>query len=268
MAVIDQNRLPRPPGPPCPSTIGWVVPCFQEAARFDGPGFLDLLDRTAPAFLLLVDDGSRDGTLSNLRDLAARRPGQDAVLAWPDNRGKAEAVRRGLLHALAEARADIVGYVDADLATPVGELQRLATLFRNGDYDVLMGARVQLLGRSIVRNSARHYLGRVFATGASLCLGLSVYDTQCGAKLFRPSPALAAALAHPFTSHWAFDVELLARLLQPGPAAIPIAPIARERIREEPLLAWTDVSGSKLRPWAALRSGAELARIGWRLRRR
>ena len=242
--------------------IAWVVPCFEEAARIDGPTFLAFLDEGAPASLIFVDDGSRDQTLACLRAMAEKRPTQIDVIALPTNQGKAEAVRLGMLAALSRG-ANIVGYSDADFATPPRELHRLAGLVRAGGYDILMGSRVQLLGRAIERKHARHYLGRVFATCASLSLGLPVYDTQCGAKLFRHTEALARALEQPFTSRWVFDVELLARLVRPGPG---IAGITEERIREEPLLSWTDVPGSKLRPAAALRSGLDLLRIGVKLR--
>lgn len=246
------------------ASISWVVPCFDEARRLDGSAFLELLDRSAPANLRFVDDGSRDGTLALLRGLAEQRPDRVEVIPLATNVGKAEAVRQGMLRGLDDG-AGLLAYVDADLATPPRELLRLAELMRGGDYDLLMGSRVQLLGRTIARSSARHYIGRVFATCASLSLGLSVYDTQCGAKLFRPIPALATALAQPFRSRWAFDVELIARLLEP-PAGV--LPIARDRIREEPLLAWTDVPGSKLRPLAALGSGLDLVRLALRIRRR
>jgi glycosyltransferase involved in cell wall biosynthesis len=244
--------------------ITWVVPCFNEAARLDPAAFLALADLPPSPSLVFVDDGSRDQTLQRLRALAEQRPEQIAVVAQPTNQGKAEAVRQGLLHALA-GPADIVGFVDADLATPPAELQRLAEMIRSGDYDLVLGSRVQLLGRSIQRNPVRHYLGRVFATCASLSLGLAVYDSQCGAKLFRRGEALTAALAKPFGSRWAFDVELLGRMVRPGGgvAGLPI-----ERIREEPLAAWSDVPGSKLGAVAALQAGLELARIGWSLRRR
>jgi dolichyl-phosphate beta-glucosyltransferase len=96
-----------------------------------------------------------------------------------------------------------------------------------------------------------------------LSLGLPVYDTQCGAKLFHRGDALTAALAAPFSSRWAFDVELLDRLVHPRSG---VSPVAESRIREEPLLTWTDVPGSKLHPLAAIRGGLDL--LGLALRRR
>jgi hypothetical protein len=157
-----------------------------------------------------------------------------------------------------------VGFVDADMATSPAEILRLAELARGGEYDVVMASRVQLLGCHIERRPMRHYLGRVFATCASVALRLPVYDTQCGAKVFRRSETLQAAVERPFLSRWAFDVELLGRLVrpQPGTPAIPV-----ERLREESLRVWRDVSGSKLGPAAAVRSALELVRIGWDLRR-
>ena len=130
--------------------LTWVVPCFEEAARIDGPAFLALVDACAPALLIFVDDGSRDQTFACLRGIAEQRPAQVEVISLPENQGKGEAVRQGLLRALSRD-TEVVGYVDADLATPPQELQRLATLVRTGTYDILMGSRVQLLGRAIER---------------------------------------------------------------------------------------------------------------------
>jgi dolichyl-phosphate beta-glucosyltransferase len=242
--------------------VAWVVPCFDEATRLDRAAFLALTEGCAPASVIFVDDGSRDGTLALLNDLAQARPGQIEVVALAKNQGKAEAVRQGMLRALA-GPAGIIGYLDADLATPPAELQRLVELARGSDLDVLLGSRVQLLGRAIQRSSARHYVGRVFATCASLSLGLPVYDTQCGAKLFRRTQALAAALAEPFTSRWAFDVELLGRLAHP-PSGVD--PIAVARMHEEPLRIWSDVPGSKLHPLAAVRGGLDLLRLALKTR--
>jgi hypothetical protein len=87
-----------------------------------------------------------------------------------------------------------------------------------------------------------------------VALRLPVYDTQCGAKLFRSGPALEAALAAPFVSRWVFDVELLLRLLS-GEGADRIGP---EQMRELPLRTWRDVGGSTLRLRSMLRAGLQL----------
>ena len=85
----------------------------------------------------------------------------------------------------------MLGYFDADLATPPGELLRMLDLLeRRPDLSFVLASRVALLGRRITRRARRHYLGRVFATFASIFLQIPVYDTQCGAKVFRASPAI------------------------------------------------------------------------------
>lgn len=241
-----------------PRRVVWVVPCFDEASRLRDSELLRLA-RSEGASLLLVDDGSRDATLSRLRAIAAAEPGRVAVLALERNRGKAEAVRLGMRRAL-EDGAPVVGYADADLATPVDELVRLATALDVESADAVLGSRVNLLGAHIERDPRRHYLGRIFATAASLVLRIAIYDTQCGAKLFRRSRALEAAVAEPFLSRWVFDVELLGRVLA--------ASDDRYRIVEVPLRAWKDVSGSKIRPADFARAALDLTRIESDLARR
>jgi dolichyl-phosphate beta-glucosyltransferase len=243
-----------------------VVPCYNEAARLDEDALAALVAGEIPcARLLMVDDGSRDETGVRLARLCQRAPpGRIELLALPRNRGKAEAVRQGLLRALADG-APVVGYFDADLSTPVPEIRRLLEVLADGDAQAVIGARVSLLGSDIRRSMVRHYLGRVFATAASLLLQTQIYDTQCGAKLFRRSPALAAALDEPFLSRWSFDVELLGRLLV-GTATV--APVDQQKVVEVPLRAWRDVPGSKLRFGAMAGALVELSRIGLDLERR
>jgi dolichyl-phosphate beta-glucosyltransferase len=237
-----------------------VVPCYNEAHRLDGAAFRGFRLPGRRLRFCFVNDGSRDETLSVLQRLCGERGEQDLVLDLQPNRGKAEAVRRGLLAAL-EVAPDLVGFWDADLATPLSELSRLcAVLDENPDVDLVLGSRVRLLGRQIERSAVRHYLGRVFATGASLTLGLPVYDTQCGAKLLRAGELARRLVAEPFLTRWVFDVELLARLAR---AAHGSGKPVERRVFELPLLRWTDVPGSKVRPWDFVRSGLELARI-WR----
>jgi glycosyltransferase involved in cell wall biosynthesis len=242
-------------------TSAIVVPCFDEAARFDPGGFAQLADVVDR--LLLVDDGSRDQTAALLDAVAETVPaGAVSVIHLGHNRGKAEAVRAGLRAAVA-TDASIVGYFDADFATPVTELERLlAVITKDPQLDAVLASRVALLGHSIQRRATRHYLGRLYATAASLVLGVAVYDTQCGAKLFRVNDTLRAALADPFPDRWSFDVELLARLLHPAPG---VPPIDAERIIEVPLTEWRDVGGSKLRTLPAARSLLALAGVRRRI---
>ncbi|HEX6135812.1 MAG TPA: glycosyltransferase [Longimicrobiales bacterium] len=233
-----------------------VVPCFNEAERLDVAGFREYLATTPDVGFVLVDDGSTDDTSAVLRRVA---DGHDrvVVLRLERNAGKAEAVRRGILEALGH-RPRLVGYWDADLATPLRAIAQLESEFAVDDAaELAMGARVQLLGRHIERRAARHYFGRVFATCASLALHLPVYDTQCGAKLIRVTPRTRAVFDRPFSSRWIFDVELIARLI----ALRAAAGESDHGVREVPLHAWTDIAGSKVRLRDGLRAFIDLARI-------
>lgn len=213
-----------------------VVPCFNEAARLPAAE-LAALTANPDVGVVLVDDGSSDETLALLERLASQLPAV-TVVHLPANAGKAEAVRRGLLRAL-EGRPEVVGFVDADFATPAFEVLRLAAAIRSpGAPDVVIGSRVLLSGRTVVRRPVRHILGRVVATYLSLTYALQIYDTQCGAKLFRVDERLRRALEAPFATRWLFDVELLLRVRDTAGAPATV--------REEPLEVWRDVPGSRL----------------------
>lgn len=245
------------------NTTTIVVPCYNEAARLDGPAFRRFVDSNPGIGFLFVDDGSQDETLGVIEELAASSPAL-AAHAMPQNGGKAEAVRAGLLRAI-DGGAHWVGYFDADLATPLAAIPQLIAVFDNRPHlDIVMAARVRLLGRRIERNPIRHYAGRAFATCASLLLDLPVYDTQCGAKVLRVNDALRTALEAPFESGWIFDVELLRRL-QIVRAELGMADLA-ECTYEFALDEWEDVAGSKVKltdfPVAFFRLGQILARYG------
>jgi dolichyl-phosphate beta-glucosyltransferase len=233
-----------------------VVPCFNEERRIDESAFLRVV-ATDQIRLLFVDDGSTDDTGRVLAQMADASAAIE-VFTLASNTGKAEAVRRGLLVAVRNG-ASTVGYYDADLATPPLELVRLIeTLRAHSELAGVLGSRVARLGSSIERNAWRHYLGRAYATLASMALGITVYDTQCGAKVFRVNATFVAALAVPFRSTWAFDVELLDRLLR-GTEHAPGLPVAA--FAELPLETWHDVSGSKLRLTPALAALVDLVPI-------
>ncbi|MCP4037618.1 MAG: glycosyltransferase [bacterium] len=236
-----------------------VVPCYNEAARFDGDAFARALEEVPGLDFLFVDDGSEDATRSVLTAFVGTHQDRARLLALERNRGKSHAVRAGLLDAF-DSDADYCGFWDADLATPLDEIPRFIDVLEARPLlDLVIGSRVKLLGRSIERNPARHYLGRVAATVASLLLDLPVYDTQCGAKIFRNTPAMRGLFEEPLTSGWVFDVEIIARLIRRRrEAGLPSAELA---IYELPLRSWRDVAGSKIRPRDYARALVEVLRV-------
>jgi len=229
-----------------------VVPCYNEERRLPVAEF----EIFPGAEFLFVNDGSRDGTLRLLESIRDSDPSRFSVLNLEKNSGKAEAVRRGILAAM-ERKPDLVGFWDADLATPLNEIPLFVEIFEaRPEIEMVFAARVRLLGRNISRRAQRHYIGRVGATLISQTLGLAVYDTQCGAKLFRVSDAMREIFAKPFLSRWIFDVEVIARFVeQRGRDA------AARAIYELPIREWHDVQGSKVRGTDFARALRDLWRI-------
>jgi dolichyl-phosphate beta-glucosyltransferase len=241
--------------------LALVVPCYNEAARLDADAFLHFIATHPGVRLVMVDDGSEDGTSETLERIRAAAPAAVTTLRHPVNRGKGEAVRAGIAAAIAGNPA-VVGFVDADLSTPLAAVDDfLAVLRTRPQVEFVLGSRVLLMGRDVKRRASRHYLGRVFATGASLALDLPVYDTQCGAKMLRVNAATGTLFATPFRSRWIFDVELIARYLR-----LPVAPgdpPRRDRLYELVLPAWHDKPGSKLHWYDFARAVVDLLYIGW-----
>ena len=237
-------------------TLTIVVPCFNEAGRFDTDRFGQLLSLIPKCRLSFINDGSTDQTLTVLQEFAATTPNRVTVTSLPANMGKGEAIRRGILAAIADA-PEWVAYVDADLATPPEEVHRLwEDHHDNSGLDMFFGSRIRLCGSSIERREGRHVVGRLFAHLAARTLGTHVYDTQAGVKFFRNTPELARVLAVPFCDRWSFDVELLGRLGRLG--------VFPRRAVEVPLRNWRDVPASNV----SLRQGAASVLSLWRVRRR
>ena len=221
-----------------------IIPCFNEERRLPAGKILAFSDQPVDVEFLLINDGSIDETAQLIDELARKRPNKIQTLHLATNQGKGEAVRQGLLKALA-GQSGFVGYWDADLSAPLDEILRLRQiLMKRADLDAVIGSRVKMIGRRIDRQPWRHYTGRIIATLISLTLSLPVYDTQCGAKLFRASPKLTELLSEAFMTRWLFDVEIFARALvsfaNQGSMSLTFY--------EEPLQVWTHVGASKIGP--------------------
>lgn len=232
-----------------------IIPCYNEAGRLPVDAFHTYLRQTTDVHFCFVDDGSTDQTRAVLEQVRAQSPDRVEALILPQNRGKAGAVRAGMLH-IAQQSFDYVGFLDADLATPLDAIADLTgSLDRQPGLDLVMGSRIKFLGVDIRRKLFRHYTGRIVATCISTILKLPVYDTQCGAKLFRRR-AVESLFRDEFISPWLFDVELLARMIQQhGRADIA------HRVVERPLRQWVEQSDSRISSTYMFKMWYELYRI-------
>jgi len=213
-----------------------IVPCFNEQERLsiNLSAFI-----SSPYRFVFVNDGSTDSTIQILEN-EVKPP--NYYISIPSNKGKGEAVRKGIEFAktLKEYNeAEWVGYWDADLAAPLNEINSMLEYAElSGSADAVYCSRIMRFGSVIKRRLFRHILGRVYCTIISMLFGIQCYDTQCGAKLFKKS-VIDKAFAEPFLSRWIFDVEIILRLKD-------------FRQLEYPIRKWEDVKGSKISPFNSI----------------
>lgn len=235
--------------------LALIIPCYNEEQRLR----VDLVETFSreheDIHIWLVNDGSRDGTLSKITALAARCE-RVHVFDIKENGGKAEAIRKGMLHICAgEEGFDLLGFIDADFSAPLEEVLFLLNEQQQSNARITVGARVKMMGRHIYRSGLRHYFGRAFATYAVTLLQLPNYDTQCGLKLFDRDIA-ARIFAEPLFSKWFFDIELFVR------AKVELGESAYNRdVIEVPLRCWKEVGESRLKITDFMKAPFEVFRI-------
>lgn len=229
-----------------------VIPCYNEGERFPVDIFQNFLRDNHCSFYF-VNDGSTDNTLDILKNLKAEFDDVVNIINLAQNSGKGEAVRQGFLAAFEFGSFEHIGYFDADLATPLEEIEYLLQHF-DANTKIILGARVLRLGAVIERDAMRHYLGRIFATIASTVLDMKVYDSQCGAKLFEVKMAMIL-FKEPFISKWLFDLELLYRLKLNNPDQF------FNNTLEVPLRMWKEKGNSKIKITDFLTAPFELIKI-------
>src|SRR4051794_39367359 len=139
-----------------------VVPCHNEAQRLRLRDFREFVARHPGISFLFVNDGSTDRTGALLDEIAAG-PKHFSALHLAQNRGKAEAVRQGVL-AAAQGSSGYIGYWDADLATPLAAIPSfVSALNRLPQISIVLGTRLQLAGHDIRRKPIRRMLGKLFS---------------------------------------------------------------------------------------------------------
>ncbi|GHT66577.1 hypothetical protein FACS189452_02700 [Bacteroidia bacterium] len=236
--------------------ISIVIPCYNESKRLNKGAFACFAAENRHIQFLFVNDGSTDNTMEVLERLVTDNENV-AVLNLSQNVGKAEAVRQGMLYANEYFQVDYIGFWDADLATPLNEIYKFVTIMQEGNFDVVTGCRLVRLGANVCRKKTRHYLGRIFATVASDVLRVGVYDTQCGAKLYK-SDVIKPLFTDKFITRWLFDVEILARYIQTFGRETAI-----NNIYEYPVFTWQDITGSQVKVKDFIKAPVEL----WKIKR-
>jgi dolichyl-phosphate beta-glucosyltransferase len=236
-----------------------VVPCYNEADRINTQSLTAFVRELPNVAFVFVNDGSTDRTLAVLQTLSGTSPSSFRVHNLQQNLGKAEATRQGILKAFA-LDPKYVGWWDADLSAPLREIPRFLKVLENlPNIQMVFGARVKLLGRSITRPLLRHYFGRVSATLISSVLHLHIYDSQCGAKLFRANQQMRNLFEEKFLSSWIFDVEIIARMIRAHRDRILGAP--EEVIYELPLDEWHHRGESNIKAYDYIKSLYQLLLI-------
>lgn len=234
-----------------PPELSIVVPAYDEAERL-GPSLRRVLDylarRETAAEVLVVDDGSGDGTADVARGFAAEGV---RLLVHAANRGKGAAVRTGL----AASRGRRVLITDADLSTPIEDLELLEPHL--AEADLVLGSRAVAASRITERQPFyREWMGRTFNLLVRLAGVRGVRDTQCGFKLLDGEAArrLAAAMT---VDRFAYDVEMLHLAHRLG-----------YRVREIGVR-WANSPDSRVHPlFDSLSMLRDLLRMRWRHRRR
>ena len=234
--------------------ISYVVPAYNEQGRIAptlDAALQHLRDTGMAGEIIVVDDGSTDGTADLVADYAATHP-RVRLLRNDANRGKGYSVRRGAL----DAEGEVVLFTDADGSTPMSETPKLLAPIAAGEADVAIGSR-ELPGSQLERPQPRY---RRFIGGACRWLVRLIAiggfrDTQCGFKAFRRDVA-QEVFSRQTLDGFAFDVELLV-----------IARRLGYRILEVPVR-WLDSSYSRVSPLAdSARMLRDLFRIRLQARR-
>lgn len=205
-------------------TLSIVIPCYNEERRL--PSTIDAIERFLDGRrldyeLILVDDGSVDGT-RHVMDSAAKRNPSVRVEALPENRGKGRALATGV----AVSRGSEVLVTDADLSTPIEELDKLQVALDRGAGIAIASRALKASRVEVSQPIYRVLMGKGFNLIVQAVLLPGIWDTQCGFKLFRADVA-RDAFQHLSTDGFGYDPEVLYRARRKGVKIVEIPVVWR-----------------------------------------
>ncbi len=211
--------------------VSVVIPAYNEERRLP-PTLIDMIDyfdRQSFSYeIIVVDDGSRDGTCEVVRKFERVRQ-QVKLIQLPKNQGKGHAVRLGVLN----SHGKTILFADADGATPISEFSRLYGVITSGG-EIAIGSRaLASIDTKVSTSVHRRFLGRIFNRWVNTVLLPSITDTQCGFKMFTRNAALFL-FPRQQSDRFSFDVELLYIATK---ASITIHEVA---------INWNNIPGSKV----------------------
>ena len=224
-------------------TLSVVIPAYNEEGRIGKSlqKISEYLDQAGYRYeLVLVDDGSSDETVKLVKDLAIKNL---SILKNGDNRGKGYSIRRGILH----CKGNMILMSDADLSTPIEELEKLLEPILDEDYQVAIGSRA--LPESDVQLHQPWYregMGKVFNLFVKALVIGGIKDTQCGFKCFS-GKAAKTIFSRQRIDGFSFDAEALfiAERLGYRIKEIPVvwinSPESRVNVLRDPLKMFTDL---------------------------
>ncbi len=249
-----EDRLARPA-----AKYAIIVPCYNEEQRFPYVRFLAFALKNPETLLCFVNDGSKDRTLAVLRGIQSESPENISVYSMPQNGGKSEAVRQGMLYMHQHFDVELLGFLDADLATTPEEWLQMAKYKEQyPQFGAIVGSRIQRLGANIKRDDNRSVFSSIVKKFIRVILKTSFQDTQCGAKIFHRS-LVPFLFNQAFMTPWLFDVEIFLRLQRKfGKSSL------QKGVLEFPLMHWTEVGDSRLKLKHSIKIPAQLMRLYYR----
>ncbi|WP_167342804.1 dolichyl-phosphate beta-glucosyltransferase [Nonlabens sp. SY33080] len=233
---------------------GIIIPCYNEEKRLDVQAFIEFIQAHENYHLCFVNDGSKDNTLEVLNSIRKNSPQRVSVVDVKKNAGKAAAVRSGARYLYNREDIDYIGFIDADLSTDFKDFKKLVdTLHNNDELTMVYGSRGKGNG-TIERNPLRLLFSKIVKMFIFFILGLSIEDTQCGAKVFKRD-IIPLAYQQAFLTRWLFDVEIFLRLKKYYGNHI------MNKMHEQALDRWVHVDDSKLGLKDALNIPLQLTQI-------